>query len=156
METFETIAEIAATLVGFVGIFVAFRFSEFQILKSDFVDFLLSAVGTVLFAFIPTLLMGVIENESTMWRVACGAFGIYHASILVLGAVQHLGERSVAATEYLFALLSLPVIGLKFAVAAGFLLETGYYVYLLGLFWLILNSLFIFCGIVVSSLWGRK
>ncbi len=155
METFETIAEIAATLIGFVGIFVAFRFSEIRIPKSDFVDFLTSAVGIVMFAFVPQLLSGAFADESTMWRVACGLFGVYHVAIFVFGSIQHLRERPATAFEFVFAVCSVPVMGLKLSVAAGVLVDSAYYIYLLGLVWLILNCLVIFYGIIVGALWGK-
>jgi hypothetical protein len=80
MEAFQTIAEIAVTLIGFVGIFLAFSAERARASKPELIDFLQSAIGATVFAFLPLILSGVV-GEPTLWRIACGLFGLFHLAI---------------------------------------------------------------------------
>jgi hypothetical protein len=154
MGVFQTIAEIAITLIGFVGIFLAFSAERARTSRSELVDFLQSAMGATVFAFLPLVLSGVVEQR-TLWRVSCGLFGIFHLAIWAWSVRAHLAVRRFSIVEWSFTVASLVVIGLKLAVGVGFLVSWGYQIYLLGLVWLILNCVLGFYGFMARARGGR-
>lgn len=154
METFQTIAEIAVTLIGFVGIFLAFSAERARTSKPELIDFLQSAIGATVFAFLPLILNGVLQ-EPTLWRVSCGLFGLFHLLIWATSMHSHLSVRRFSIVEWSFTVASVCIIVLKLAVGAGLLLGYGYQIYLLGLVWLILNCILGFYGFMARSLWGE-
>ncbi len=154
LEALQTVAEIAITLIGFVGMFIAFRSERASTSRAELTDFLQSAIGAVAFAFLPLILNGILQ-ERTLWRVSCGLFGLFHLSIWVLSIREQLSVRRFSGAEWAFAGASLLVISLKIAVGAGFLVTYGFQIYLLGLVWLILNCVIGFYGFMARSLWGN-
>ena len=153
MEALQTVAEIAITLIGFVGMFIALRSERASTSRAELTDFLQSAIGAVVFAFLPLILNGILQ-EQALWRVSCGLFGVFHLSIWVLSTRAHLSVRRFSGAEWSFAGVSLLVIALKLAVGAGFFVGYGFQIYLLGLVWLILNCVVGFYGFMARSLWG--
>jgi hypothetical protein len=154
METFESIGEIAATLAGFSAILVAIRFERLKPEVVGVQDFLLTALSAILFAFLPKLL-NPFADGSALWQISCGVFGVYHALLAATMTYRHLRRRMFSAIEWLFLAASICVIGLKLAVGLGHLLEFGYDVYLLGLVWLLSNSIFMFYGLFFRVIWGN-
>jgi hypothetical protein len=155
METFESVGEIAATLAGFSAILVAIQFER---LKREIVavqDFLLTALSAILFAFIPKLILPLV-SEAAFWQLACGVFGVYHALLAGTLTYRHIRHRMLSVSEWLFLAASIAVIALKLAVGGGFFLKFGYEVYLLGLVWLLFNSIFMFYGLFFRVIWGSQ
>ena len=149
MDSFRTIAEIAATLVGFVAIFIAFRAASTPVPKSDFIDFLQSAIAAIIFAFIPELLQGVTTSDASAWQISCLLFGTYHLAIMLYASVLHIKHQTFGGiTMRAFLLASSIVVALKLLVGFNVLSAYAYEIYLLGLLWMILNSLYVFYGIV--------
>lgn len=153
METFESVGEIAATLAGFSAILVAIQFERIKAELVSVRDFLLTALSAILFAFVPKLLVSFFD-EHTLWQIACGGFGTYHAILFGMMTYQHLQRKSFSPAEWLFVLASIFVIALKLMVGAGFLLPHGLEIYLLGLVWLLFNSIFMFYGLYFRAIWG--
>jgi hypothetical protein len=154
MEALQTVAEIAVTLIGFVGIFLAFSAERARTSKAELVDFLLSAIGATVFAFLPVVLSGVV-GQHALWRLSCGLFGVFHLAIWTWSVRAHLAVRRFSVVEWSFTAASLFVVGLKLAVGAGFLVIWGYQIYLLGLVWLILNCILGFYGFMARALWEK-
>ena len=152
MGAFQTVAEITVTLIGFVGIFLAFSAERAKASRSDLVDFLVSAMGATAFAFLPLVLSGVVA-EQTLWRLSCGLFGFFHLGIWAWAIRAHLAVRLFSLVEWFFLAASLLVIALKLAVGGGYFVSWGYQIYLLGLVWLILNCILGFYGFMARALW---
>lgn len=148
METFHTIAEVSATFLGFAGVIVALRFTRTgQQPVSKYTDpfilgILVTSMFAILFAFLPDLLFKGLPQTEFEWRVANGLFGLWHASATI---PMFTWRRSITEPATLrMSLISQPVVGLKLLVAGGLFIEFAYQIYLLGLLWLLMVSIFYF------------
>lgn len=149
-ESFRTVAEIAVGLTGFVGIMVVLQRRMGGYPRILLLTFLQLTLGAAFFALLPDFLSDLLEPEA-MWRVATGAFGLYHLAIFV----QHQWKRRPVWTygpvQALVTLASIPVIGLKLVVGLGLLLSYAYSIHFLGLLWLLGTACYGFVLILFSD-----
>ena len=108
-------------------------------------DFLVVTLGVVLFAFLPELIAGFGLSDDTTWQVATGLFGLAHLAAISVS----LRRDAVSGWGWGMGFCGFSVILLKLFVGAGFLLSHAYYIYLLGLIWLIGVAIFRFTEIVM-------
>jgi len=136
-ETFLMIAQTAVALTGFIGITVTLRHGR----DGGFSRLLLASIlqttlGAALFAVVPDLLSPLLTPTS-MWRVACGSFGLYHLAIFARHILRQRSLKQMSAVQRAVTIASVPVIGLKLSVGFGVLVPFAYSIYSLGLIWLL-------------------
>lgn len=150
-DTFHSIAEVAATFAGFVGLMVVLMRNDHQFARHLIIDFLFVTLGTVVFAYLPELIAGVGWSEDTTWRIACGSFGAYHLGIYSASNFRQKTIRPQGPMQLTLTVVSAPVILLKLAVGAGFGVNYAYEIYLLGLVWLVSMAIYIFSLMVLEE-----
>ena len=147
MDTFQTIAEIAATFVGLAGIVVAVSTKGDQYSHDNtLLGIFAAALGALFFALFPELLIGRFPESDNDWRLVCGIFGVVH---LILAAPAAFRSSTRTTEELVLVVLSQPSIWLKITVGAGFLVEHSYQIYLFGLMWMLGVSMFYFVRYVL-------
>lgn len=136
MDSFQTVAEIAVGLTGFVGIIVILQQRLGGYSRVVLLTFLQLTLGAAFFALLPDLLTELLAPEN-VWRVATGSFGAYHLAIFV----QHQWKRwriwDYGLVQGLVTIASVPVIGLKIGVGLGHFETFAYTIHYLGLLWLL-------------------
>ncbi len=135
-DTYRTIAEVAVTLTGFIGVVVVLKRRDEHFSRLGLATIMSTSLGAVLFAFLPELLSGVF-SEAVTWRLANGSFGLYHLYLILWHQFRQRSIRSNTPVQWVVVFLSFWVVGLKLAVGLGHLLAYAYGIYLLGLLWLI-------------------
>ena len=150
-EPFDTIAQVAAAFAGFVGVILAIRSRGGALPRLQMAGFLQTSLGAVAFSLLPAFLMDVLPNEETTWQILCGLFGLYHLVVFINYLVKHRDLRTMALVQKSISIASVPVIGLKLAAGAGFLLEHAFSIYHLGLLWLLGVSIFFFSQILLDE-----
>jgi len=149
-DTYRTIAEVAITLTGFIGVVVVIKSREEPFSRLGLATILSTSFGAVMFAFLPELLSGVF-NEAATWRLACGLFGLYHLYLILWFQAKQRSIRSNTPVQWVIVFFSFWVVGLKLAVGLGFLLPWAYEVYYLGLLWLIGVAGYLFMRILFDD-----
>ena len=95
--------------------------------------------------------MKVFTDEKSAWQLLCGLFGLYHLWVFINYLVKHKDLRKMALLQKSISIASVPVIGLKLAAGAGFLLDMAFSIYHLGLLWLLGVSIFFFSQILLDE-----
>lgn len=150
-EPFDTIAQVAAAFAGFVGVILAIRSRGGALPRLQMTGFLQTCLGAVAFALLPDFFMEVFTDEKTTWQLLCGLFGLYHLLVFINYLVKHKDLRKMALLQKSISIASVPVIGLKLAAGAGFLLDKAFSIYHLGLLWLLGVSIFFFSQILLDE-----
>jgi hypothetical protein len=141
MDSFHTIAEIAATFVGFAGIIVAINSSRpgsdslAQQSKRTLPGIFWPCLSAIFFAFLPELIFGGVPAGATEWRIACGVFGLIHLPQSLLPILLATNVANLDRGARWLIVLSQPAVWLAIAVALGFLVDYAYQIYLFGLIW---------------------
>ena len=135
-DTYQSIAEVAVTLTGFIGVVVVLKNQNQDFSRIGLTTIMSTSFGAVMFAFVPELLSGFFSERVT-WRLANGSFGLYHMYLILWHQLRQRSIRSNSPMQWLILGLSLGVVGLKLMVGLGFMLAFAYEIYLLGLLWLI-------------------
>jgi hypothetical protein len=156
MDAFHTIAEIAATFVGFTGIIVAIQSSIGGSRSAVSVSsqrtlpgIFLPCLSAIIFAFLPEFVFGRPPETTSEWRILCGIFGVVHffqTGTPLLTDRHGLNLR----IKWIIGLSQIPV-WLVLSVALGFLSEFAYRFYLFGLVWYLviaMNSFLDFVRVV--------
>ena len=154
-DTFHSIAEVAATFAGFVGLMVVLMRSDHAFARHLIVDFLYVTLGAVVFAYLPELIAGVGRSDTAAWRISCGSFGAYHLWIYTVSIVRQKTLRPQGPIQLMITIASAPVILLKLAVGAGFLVNHAHEIYFLGLAWLVFIAIYVFSMMVLEET-GRE
>ncbi|HMB58843.1 MAG TPA: hypothetical protein VKN35_02930 [Xanthomonadales bacterium] len=149
-EAFGTIAEIAVTLAGVIGIILALQHRDKAFFQVGMITIFGTAFGAMIFALVPDFLSRLLSPD-TMWRVACGTFGLYHLFLIINHQVRQRSVRSNTPVQLLITILSFPVVGLKLAVGMGFLLPYAYDIYYLGLLWLVGVTTYLFARLMFDQ-----
>jgi hypothetical protein len=137
LDSLILIAQISVALTGFVGIIVAIReWHGKGLARLLLASILQTTLGAAFFALIPDPLSHLVSMDS-MWRIACGAFGLYHLGIWAQHVVRQRSLATMGAVQKIVTIASMPVIALKLCVGLGFLLRHAYPIYYLGLTWLL-------------------
>lgn len=150
-EPFDTIAQVAAAFAGFVGVVLVIRSRGGALPRLQTAGFLQGSLGAVAFALLPEFFVEVLPNEKTTWQLLCGLFGLYHLLIFINYLSKHKHLRKMALLQKSISIASIPVIGLKLAAGAGFLIDHAYSIYHLGLLWLLGVSIFFFSQILLDE-----
>jgi hypothetical protein len=153
MDTFHTIAEIAATFVGFTGIIVAIQsalggtksaVSEWS--KKTLPGIFWPCLSAILFAFLPEIFFGGPPDTNTEWRIVCGVFGLVHLFQTALPLL--IGSNGVdRRMKWIIGFSQIPV-WLIILAALGFLSEFAYQLYLFGLVWYLVIAMNAFLNFV--------
>jgi len=143
-DEIRTLAEIAISLAGFTGIVVALGRSSHSAYsntnRARLRELLLTSLGVVFFAFLPTLLSGAGLGDRWAYRASQIPFVGYHL-LLVTTFLRSVTITHLTLGEWLTLPPALGTIFLQLATSLGFLSDQLYVVYLLGLLWF----LFIAC-----------
>ena len=150
-QPFDTIAQVAAAFAGFVGVILAIRSRGGALPRLQMTGFLQGSLGAVAFALLPQFFTEVLTNENTTWQLLCGLFGLYHLLIFINYLAKHKSLRKMELLQKVISIASIPVIGLKLAVGAGFLIGHAFSIYHLGLLWLLGVSIFFFSQILLDE-----
>jgi hypothetical protein len=150
-EPFDTIAQVAAAFAGFVGVILAIRSRGGALPRLQMAGFLQTSLGAVAFALLPQFFTEVLTNEKTAWQLLCGLFGVFHLLVFINYLAKHKDLRKMDWLQKSISIASVPVIGLKLAAGAGFLLDHAFAIYHLGLLWLVGVSIFFFSQILLDE-----
>jgi hypothetical protein len=103
----------------------------------------------MLFAYVPELLQKSLGPDLS-WRIANGAFGLYHLFLIINHQARQLQFRANTPIQLVIVILSVfPVVSLKLAVGLGYLMAYAYDVFLLGLLWCIFIPAYLMARILV-------
>lgn len=149
-EALRTIAEIAVTLAGIIGIIVVIQHRDAAFMSLGMTTIFGTSFGAMMFALLPDLLSGILATE-TMWRIVCGAFGLYHLFLILRHQIKQRSIRSNTPVQLMITLASFPVVFIKLAVGVGFLMAYAFEIYYLGLLWLIGVSAYLFAMIILDN-----
>lgn len=149
-NAFPAIAEVSATLAGFIGIVVVLQHRDRSFSRLGLTTILGTSLGATMFSFVPDWLGQFLSTEAT-WRLATGSFGLYHLLLIVNHQARQRSIRANTPVQLIITLLSFPVVGLKLAVGLGFLLQHAYAIYYLGLLWLVGVAAYLFAMILFDD-----
>ena len=139
-DEFQNLAGIAIAMAGFAGIISALQSRPDPAWKGRYArlrELLLLSLGVVFFAFIPTLLEGVLNDPVWALRAPQILCGIYHVSLaLIFLKTSGLSERK--PYEWMVVPLAIVVVLIQFVTGFGYLSDYLAEAYFLGLLWLLL------------------
>jgi hypothetical protein len=153
---------VATAFAGFTGIVVVLgRRSQdtWGVRDRAALSLLLaSSLGVVFFAFAPDLVRTANVGGVAAWRVSSFVFASYHLALIVFGllarhrnlaaGVAPLGPKPLELTQFAVGLVI--VLG-QFLAAAGLLPAWLFFLYLLGMLWLLAIATFAFAFLLLSS-----
>ena len=152
IDTLHTIAEVGIAITGFAGIVAAIRGRDGVPSRPSAADplagLLGASLGTVFFCFVPEWIHAATDSPDVVWRASLAAFGSYRLAYigLVLRAL-----RGGAQGRPRWILLPGAFLGVVHLVAAaGFFSDYHYFLYLSGLFWGLVISLFHFSTLLMG------
>jgi len=133
-STFETVAELALSLVGFSGIILAVRprVHANRIDRTRLVDLLVAGFGVTFASFLPALLNSFLD-EGAAWRLASVALGAWFAFGIV-SALWRMGGR-LPLPNSVGSLIGTGFAGALMVVASGRWVDHAYGVYFAALLW---------------------
>ena len=149
-EALRTIAEISVTLAGIGGIIVVIQHRDAAFMALGMTTIFGTSFGAMMFALLPDFLSGILST-TTMWRVVCGVFGLYHLFLILQHQIKQRSIRANTPIQLLITLASFPVVAAKLAVGLGFFLAYAFEIYYLGLLWLIGVSAYLFALIIFDN-----
>ncbi len=135
----QTVAEIAIAMAGFAGIITALRavsYSRQSVEYARLRELLLTSLGGVFFAFIPTLLSGVSDSSFWIWQVPLIMFGLYHVSLMAI-FFRLSGIGGPKWYEWTLMPLAIAVVVIQFVVGVGFFPRFQPEAYFLSLLWIL-------------------
>ena len=148
----QTIAEVAVTLAGFVGVILVLRngVPSRRVDANEMFHMLLSSLGVCGAALLPLIAQSLTEDPQLMWRMCTPVIGLLH----VLGALK--GVRDHRRGELglplwlivLFAPVSFMLALGSAAVALGYRVDRAPAIYLVGLGWSLLVASATFLALV--------
>lgn len=150
-QPFDTIAEVAATFAGFVGVILVIRSRGGALPRLQMAGFLQTSLGAVAFALLPEFILEILTEEKTAWQLLCSLFGLYHLLVFINYLSKHKDLRKMELLQKSISIASVPVIALKLAAGAGFLPNHAASIYHLGLLWLLGVSIFFFSQILLDE-----
>ena len=150
LEVIRSVAEIAVALAGFIGIVLVIQHRDAAFKALGMTTIFGASFGAMIFALLPDLFTGLMES-GTMWRLLCGAFGVYHLYLILQHQLRQRSIRDNTPIQLFITLASFPVVGLKIAVGFGFFLPHAFAIYYLGLIWLLGISAYLFAMILFDA-----
>ena len=150
-EAFRTLAEVSAGFTGFVGVILAVRPRTDPLARLQLIGFLSNSMGVVVFSLVPEMLVGFFGETTLNWRVLCLVLGLYHLGIMINHIRAQRDLLDMSWFQKLITTLSVPVIILKFVVAAGFLKLYAANVFYLALLWHLWIAIYIFGQILLLN-----
>jgi hypothetical protein len=149
-DAFRTIADISVALAGFIGIVLVLQHRDKAFFQVGMITIFGTSFGAMMFSLAPDFLSRLLSAD-TMWRVTCGAFGLYHLFLIINHQARQRSIRSNTPIQLIITLLSFPVVGLKIAVGLGFLLSYAYDIYYLGLLWCVGITAYMFARLLFDQ-----
>ena len=92
-DSYRTIADISVALTGFIGIILVLQHRDKPFSRLGLTTILGTSLGAMMFSFVPDFL-GNFLSADTMWRVACGSFGLYHLFLIINHQAKQRSIRS--------------------------------------------------------------
>ena len=139
-DEMQTLAEIAISMAGFAGIITALQarsFRESNVVFARLRELLLTSIGVVFFAFVPTLLDGLLPGSSWALKGPQLIFAVYHVSLMYL-FFSTAGFNEPSVWEWIAFPFAVTVVLLQFATGLGFYADYLAEAYFLALLWLLL------------------
>lgn len=150
LEVIRSLAEIAVALAGFIGIVLVIQHRDAAFKALGVTTIFGASFGAMMFSLLPDLLVDLLEPD-TMWRVVCGAFGVYHLYLILQHQLRQRSIRQNTPVQLFITLASFPVVGLKISVGLGFFLAYAFEIYYLGLLWLLGVSAYLFAMVLFDT-----
>jgi hypothetical protein len=152
IDTLHTIAEVGIAITGFAGIVAAIRGRDGVSSRPSAADpltgLLGTSLGTVFFCFVPEWIHAATDSPDVVWRASLAAFGSYR--LVYIGLVLR-ALRGGAQGRPRWIILPGVFLGVAHLVsAAGFFSDYHYFLYLSGLFWGLVISLFHFSTLLMG------
>jgi hypothetical protein len=136
----QTLAEIAIAMAGFAGIITALQartFYQSSVIFARLRELLLTSIGVVFFAFIPTLLEGLLPGSRWALQGPQFLFAVYHVSLMYL-FFSTAGFDEPSVWEWVAFPFAVAVVLVQFATGLGFFSDYLAEAYFLALLWLLL------------------
>jgi hypothetical protein len=162
MDTLNALAQVAIALAGFSAVVVIFTGGDgsdaadrwHRELGQRFTGMILHAFQAAFFAFVPQMLSHLMPNPEVVWASASLALG---AATLIHAFVAYRLERRVSpAAAFTLMGFGLVVFLLQMANLFSVFAPPGPGLYLVGVFFHVVQSGFLFFILVMTSLEGRK
>jgi hypothetical protein len=153
IDTLHTIAEVGIAITGFAGIVAAIRGRDGVSSRPSAADplagLLGASLGTVFFCFVPEWIHAATASPDAVWRASLAIFGSYR--LVYIGLVLK-ALRGGAQGRPRWIVIPGVILGvLHLVAAAGFFSDFHYFLYLSGLFWGLVISLFHFSTLLLGS-----
>jgi hypothetical protein len=95
LDSMGTLAELSITVVGFTGVVIALRSGSLEPLRATVMNMLFGfGFAGVVWAMLPTILLGGGIDETLVWRALSVAFA---ATMIVLGTIRRRQARRLGA-----------------------------------------------------------
>jgi hypothetical protein len=146
-ETLRTLAEVAVALTGFTGIVAVLgrraggEWSPLELLRLRML--LETSLGVLFLSLLPVLLLTLRLSQETVWRVSNALQGVVHlggALVLYLRVSRLAPSQWPSEERWLTAALapvSLAILSVQSGAVFGLLSSYEFFVYLLGLVYLL-------------------
>ena len=150
IETLRSVSEIAITLTGFTGIVVVFGqrsggvWNPLEWIRLRLL--LETSIGVLFLAWVPILLQQLSFTPYSLWRISNGIQAFIHLTgiIILMWRIRKLDPKYWPKEEKILVFILLPVsfsiILSQIAAAAGMIYDHVFFVFLLGLYYLMLLS----------------
>jgi hypothetical protein len=155
IDTLHTIAEVGIAITGFAGIVAAIRGREGVSGRPSVADplagLLGASLGTVFFCFVPEWIHAATASPDAVWRASlaiCGSYRLVYIGLIFRALRGGAGAQTTPRWTIQAAGVSLGVLHL--VAAAGFFSDFHYFLYLSGLLWGLVISLFHFSTLLLG------
>ena len=153
---YQTVAEVAITIVGFSGIVALFTdrlgIRDNPQNRLSFIDLLSAGFGAVFLSFLPTALGNFIGDEEILWRVSDISMAMWFLGSLVLLFLVGKGTKPESRLIVILPVLALSLAVSLFLSGIGLLSLNMGSLYFVGLLFLLAMSAMQFCVLILKSL----
>ncbi len=158
-ENLRTIADVAIALVGFTGVVAVIgsrargAWSPLELLRLHML--LGASVGVLMLSFVPALLEAFNFSGLSLWRVGNFIQLIAHSTggVVLIGRIRKFDASQWPREEQLWTLILIPIslsiILAQLLNAWGLLADFGFFIYFLGLLYLLLLAVLHFVLLLV-------
>lgn len=161
-DLLNTLALIAATFTGFIGIvFVLGRRAEgsLSIHESSAVFHLLyTALGALFISLVASVFLALIDKEALVWQVGNGVCGLYLLiGVGIATVAEFQGRFGIPRKGIVWPIFvgSYVLVGVAFAVAAGYFSAAAAIVFMMCIIWLLLVTTTYFVSLVALLPTGK-
>jgi hypothetical protein len=156
-DVLHTLAQIAVTLAGFIGLILVFQRGDRSAWskrdKNTMFHLLYTSLGVLGLSLFPLLLQPAFSESVSVWRICSPLVGVTHAAGATRALLENLrGEITIPIRAvYVLATGSYLLMGVTILIAAGYMLNFAPLVYFIGLGWLLSVSVLSFVSLVFGD-----